>query len=170
MAVLAYGKEAFSSGLSHAVRRAIEFDFLSQREISQALRESRPLRNLYALKVPLQWTPEDEAPDKEKPPAQCVEEAYREALSTPASPYDSHPAAAQRIAWVEKMTGVPAPPVDERDAWSLFPDRNRVQDLLTRQVSSRIQAFIAHQEHLQQSAGMESDDEVVTLGLSSGKK
>jgi len=170
-AVLAYGKEAFSSGLSHAVRRAVEFDFLSQREIFQAVRESRPLRNLYDLKVPLQWAPEDEPAEKEKPPAQCIEEAYQEALSTPASPYDSHPATAQRIAWVEKMTGVASPPMDERDAWSLFPDRNRIQELVTRQVSSRVQAFIARQQEFQsQSAGTESEQEIVTLGLSSDKK
>ncbi len=141
-AVLAYGKEAFSSGLSHAIRRGVEFGFLSEREIAQALRESRPLRNLYSLKVPLQWGP-DEDPDQKKLPAQCIEEAYQEALSTLASPYDSHPAATKRIAWVEKMTGAPAPPMDERDAWSLFPDRNRIQALITGQVSSRVQAFIA---------------------------
>ena len=168
-AVLAYGKEAFSSGLRHAVRRAVEFDFLTQREISQAVRESRPLRNLYDLKVPLQWTPQDE--QIEKPPAQCIEEAYQEALSTPASPYDSHPAAVQRIAWVEKMTGVAASPMDERDAWSLFPDRNRMQELITRQVSARVQAFLARQQELHaQSEAMQGEDEIVSLGLSSGKK
>ena len=166
-AVLAYGKKPFSDGLRHAVRRGIEFDFLINREIGHALRESRPLRNLYALRMPPQWSPDDESPSDGRGPADLVEQAYEEALSAPPSPYDSHPPAAQRIAWVDKLTSVPEPPADETPAWSLIAERQKLQELMTTQLNARIRAFVARQQELRQVRAEADDDEVTSLGLSS---
>jgi Zn-dependent protease with chaperone function len=169
-AVLAYGKDAFSSGLRHVVRRGIEFDFLSRREITQAVRESRPLHNLYDLQVPPQWSKGDEEAENGKPPAQIIEEAYQEALSAPTSDYDSHPAPAQRLAWVDRMTGAPSPTPETSEAWSLFPEKGRIQELMTSQVGARLQAFIARQTEIQASLDrVKPDEEVVSLGLDSRK-
>jgi Zn-dependent protease with chaperone function len=170
-AVLAYGRAAFASGLQHVVRRGIEFDFVSNQEMATALRESRPLRNLYHLKVPaLEAKSVDEAED-EKSPAERIEEAYQSALNAPASPYDSHPSPVQRIAWVERLTNAPDSGPDGAEVWSLFPEKEKLQELITRKVGDRLRAYVAQQEIREaETEQLRPEDEVTTLGLGSGKR
>ncbi|HSF16452.1 MAG TPA: M48 family metalloprotease [Vicinamibacteria bacterium] len=164
-AVLAYGKRAFADGLRHAVRRAVEFDFLTNNEIHQALREGRALANLYRLDVPLKWNEGAEHSPEAKSPADAIENAYQEALSAVASPYDSHPPPNQRIAWVEKVTGAPEFANEDRDAWSLFPDRAKFEERMTAQVHENVQAMLAQQElYEQQMAEAQDGDEITSIG------
>ena len=54
------------------------------------------------------------------------------AIERAASPYDSHPPAAKRIEWVQEIAGQ-APPShdDDQEAWSLFENRQQIEERLT---------------------------------------
>ncbi len=49
-AAVTYGATAFADGLRHVIRRAVVFDLQSNQEVSLALSEDRPVRNLYQLR------------------------------------------------------------------------------------------------------------------------
>ncbi|WP_394829460.1 hypothetical protein [Pendulispora albinea] len=92
--------------------------------IREVLQKRMALVNLYTL------TPEQIASEKDL--AAEVEMAF----ARPASPYDSHPPAIQRIAWLKAFAarGALEPAAAERDeAWSLFTDAARIQEQMTQQ-------------------------------------
>lgn len=82
--------------------------------------ERRPFANLYAS-AGLPTTDEG-----------VLERKIEAHLSAEPSAYDSHPSPKDRIAWVRRLATNPLPALeDERDAWSLFEDRERLQLAMT---------------------------------------
>jgi Zn-dependent protease with chaperone function len=157
-AALLYGVKAFAQGLTHAIKRSIEFNVTANVEISQAEKEGRKVRNLYSLPFPQEWpepkkaedpeaeteepgnkeTVDKKAEDKEaeqaeqeKSPVEVVEEQFREAMKSPTSPYDSHPAPQKRIEWVERMGDVRQLEDDRQPAWDLLEDSQALQEKLS---------------------------------------
>ncbi|HLH54389.1 MAG TPA: M48 family metalloprotease, partial [Verrucomicrobiae bacterium] len=47
-----YGAHAFQAGLTHVIRRSIEFEAAANAEIQQSIQSRRPLQNLYQLPAP----------------------------------------------------------------------------------------------------------------------
>jgi Zn-dependent protease with chaperone function len=140
-AALTVGPAAFTEGLRHVVRRSVEFDDLAGREIEAVRLSGLALRSLYSL------TPDTVAERRgDTGAAAATAEEIREiharrlveAMTRPASPYDSHPEPSRRIAWVERLVGVPRTPSDDRPAWSLFRDRSELQRRMTAVVAGRI--------------------------------
>lgn len=123
-AVNAYGSKAFRRGLRHVIRRSIAFDEHVERSVSDATDLRRGWANLY------QYRPSKPVDDED------VAEKLQEQLETAASPYDSHPAPADRLAAAKELAaeGEPFADGDEDEAWSLFDDRESLERKMTEEV------------------------------------
>ena len=127
IAAFSYGPEAFARGLSHVVRRTIEFDAHVNATIVEVVDKSRPLANLYS------YEPETKAEASE------IELAVASAMDRDPSPYDSHPKPADRIRWVRELATSAAPTAeDETDVWSLFASRSEIESVMTAEVRAHL--------------------------------
>ena len=126
-ATFAYGSEAFVRGLRHVIAQSVRFDAHVNATLGDVLERERPLANLYRHE-----------PEK-KPKKKAVRQAIEEVLAAEPSPYDSHPAPRDRIAWVEAL-GAPGPDGEdgEVDAWSLFENREELEEQMTAEVRARV--------------------------------
>jgi hypothetical protein len=136
VAARTYGVEAFRSGLTHILRSEIAFNLLVERELAEAKKEGRPLRDLYEL-----------------PPADdlVVDERLEETLQRPTSQDDTHPSAADRFALVERVHSAAQPPASAM-AWELFADRS----VLTRDMMALVEATLA--QVAQESTGRSTEE------------
>lgn len=125
-AAFSYGPAAFESGLRHVVSTSVDFDARSSAVLNEVLEEKRGLRNLYRH--------EPSKPVDSGEVARAVEEA----LTRPASPYDSHPSPAERFALVSRLVGAPEPQDDGALAMDLFGDREAIEREMTREVKGRV--------------------------------
>lgn len=119
-----FGLKAFEEGLSHVVRRSIEFERLVNRELSEAISSKRSLLNLYELQDP--------------DPAglvRTIDEEFQKAVHHETSEYDTHPSPAERFRLASRVT-----PKEESTAtgmvWDLFSNREQ----LTSEMSSLVEA------------------------------
>lgn len=127
VAALAYGPEAFARGLTHVVRRAVEFDAHVNATLDEVVTKSRPLANLY------RYEPEQKAEGGD------VEAAVTAAMDREPSPYDSHPKPADRVRSVRELATSVAPAVDdEHDVWTLFARRDAIEEVMTSEVRARL--------------------------------
>jgi Zn-dependent protease with chaperone function len=128
----AYGGLAFATGLRHVAACDLAFDTHINGQITRALEAKEPLSNL--------WSPP--APALE--PASASEK-LEAALSRKPSPYDSHPAPADRIRWVERISGTAESPEEPSvTAWTLFSDRAAQERELTLLVYQQLAASGVH--------------------------
>ena len=137
IAAFAYGPEAFASGLTHVVRRSIEFDAHVNATLGEVVDKSRPLANLY------RYEPE------EKPAGAEVEESVTSAMEREPSPYDSHPKPIDRVRWVRELATSIAPAEDDdHDVWSLFASREEIEQVMTDEVRAHLaaQGVLVHSE------------------------
>jgi Zn-dependent protease with chaperone function len=127
-AVFAYGAQAFEDGLRHVIERGVRFDAHAGATLKEVVDGHVPLANLYTY-VPAQ-------PDAD------LSEAVRDALQRKSSPYDSHPAPAERFALVHALPqrSMDASPADNEPAWTLFADPVAVQRAMTAQVRANVLA------------------------------
>lgn len=115
-------------GLKHVIERSVQFEAHVNATVKEIVERQVPLANLYTHKP-------EEAPKKK-----VLRRSVEEALEAPASPYDSHPAPADRIPWVLALDA-PAPEGDgdaALDAWSLFEDRAVIEANMTAEIRSRV--------------------------------
>jgi Zn-dependent protease with chaperone function len=124
-AAAVYGGAVFADGLRHVVLRDVQFAAESNVVIRRSQEKSMAIANLYA--------PVEEGSVDRNHVAQAIEKA----MSDPGTPYNSHPPVERRIAWVAHF----APPAQmpaSAPAWSLFPDRARLQATMTSLVNLRL--------------------------------
>jgi Zn-dependent protease with chaperone function len=143
IAAFAYGGEAFDRGLSHVIRRTVEFDAHVNATLAEVVDNARPLANLY------RYAPET------KPEASEIDEAVKKAFEEEPSPYDSHPKPADRIRWVRQLrTTIAAREDDAVDVWDLFASRAEIEQRLTEEVRSRLaeQGVVVATEQADQQA------------------
>ena len=62
----------------------------------------------------------------------------QELMEQKPSPYDSHPAPRDRIAWVRKLAAAEPLPADERLVWSIFSERDRHEREMTNEVNQAL--------------------------------
>ena len=122
MAALKYGADAFEEGLTHAIRRSIEFPLTANREITLAVRAGRGVSNLYALA------------EREI----SVEYEVRKAVGRPTSEDDSHPSALDRFRLVRPF-GNTNRSVDTSMVWDLFEDRQAITMEMTTLIDKSIE-------------------------------
>jgi Zn-dependent protease with chaperone function len=131
-AAFLYGSADFEEGLRHVIQRAVHFDAHAGATLREVVERQQPLSNLYAHQP------------ASPPPASELDQAVMESLERTASAYDSHPSPMERIRCVRKLgaAGGAASPDDQADAWTLFADRERIEQLLTGELRANV--FRAH--------------------------
>lgn len=139
-AALAYGARAFEAGLRHVIEASVRFDAHVNATLQEVIEQKRPLPNLYRFQ-PLAARSQQE-----------VAEAIEQALRREPSAYDSHPAPADRIAWVHRLATPEAESsADDRDpVWSVFEDRDELERLMTAEIRK-----LVHERHGVEIAGGE---------------
>ncbi len=120
-AAFLYGSRSFEEGLRHVIARSVQFQAHANATIHEVSEKKVALANLYTFR-----------PEKGLPEAE-ISKAVESALAAPASPYDSHPAPADRFAWVRALAAQGAGHTlqDEQPVWGLFLDREAVERQLT---------------------------------------
>jgi Zn-dependent protease with chaperone function len=127
-AAYAYGSDAFARGLRHMIDRSVRFDAHLAATLGEVVQKKEPLANVYSF-VPT--TPVS---------AEEIDEAVTTAMNRPASPSDSHPRPADRIAWVTKLAAPPQQEAvdDSNEAWALVADREALEERMTAIVRARL--------------------------------
>lgn len=128
-AAFTYGGRAFERGLRHVIERSIRFDAFATATLNEVIQKKQPLANLYAYQPSALMSDND------------ISYQIEEAFNSEPSPYDSHPRPADRIRWVQAIPGAQTSSIDdERDAWTLFRDREALEKKLTVQVRLNVHA------------------------------
>jgi hypothetical protein len=123
MAAMKYGADAFEEGLTHAIRRSIEFPITANREIALAVQAGRGVSNLYGL-----------ASESET----SLEYEVRKAVGRPTSEDDTHPCALDRFRLVRPF-GNTNLLVDTTMVWDLFEDRQAITMEMTTLIERSIE-------------------------------
>lgn len=119
-----YSPQAFEEGLTHIIRREIEFEDIAYWEITNANKARRAVQNLYELK----------AMEEQK-----TEEKIKAAINRPTSEDDTHPSPAERFRLARRVTCnnelAPAGMV-----WDLFTNRAAVTDEMSSLINKQAKA------------------------------
>jgi len=118
VAIQRYGLEAFREGLSHVVRRSIEFEHLANTEIGEAITSQRPVANLYALQPPADPDVINE-----------LESSIRQALDTETTADDTHASPVDRFRLGGRINGGSSSGPDG-PAWTLFQDPDSLKQAM----------------------------------------
>ena len=102
-----YGAFAFECGLRHAIRRNLDFAAKANREIETAIKDRRPIQNLYGATTATDTT---------------VDHEFREAMTRTTTDDDTHPAPKDRFRLVAKIPWPNRPP-SAGFVWDLFAER-----------------------------------------------
>lgn len=117
-----FGAPAFEGGLRHVIRQSIEFHARADHEIEAALKEKRPVQNLYDAALPL---------------SRSVDDEVKRALERTTTEDDTHPAPLDRFRLVARVPA-PARPPAAGTVWELFRDRPTLTAELTASVEKNI--------------------------------
>jgi len=123
VAAQAYGPAAFEAGLRHVIHQTMAFASQADLEITDAIKSSRPLNNLY------------DAPLTESP---SLQQQFDVALTRPTSEDDTHPGPAERFRLIARIPD-PARHPTPGEVWDLFLDRAAI----TRELMAQIEANVA---------------------------
>jgi tetratricopeptide (TPR) repeat protein len=113
-----YGPQAFEQGLTHVVRKAVEFRYLATKEINESANAKRALQNLYDL-------PPSDNPD--------LEEEIKKSLERKTSEDDTHPSPTDRFRFTSRITNVGEQPVSGK-VWDLFKDKEALTTEMTKMI------------------------------------
>ncbi len=128
VAIQRYGMDAFRDGLTHIIRRSIEFDALANREFQAAGEAQRPLANLYELSVP----------DDPQYRAE-IQQLIDRALNAETTADDSHPSPKDRFRLGERIRST-SPPASQGAAWQLFANAAAIKARLHEAILLRVSA------------------------------
>lgn len=131
-AAVAFGAEAFSQGLIHAIRRSIEFSRAVDVLVKTAESSRQPIANLYV--------PASRAVNESDLALPTIEMAVKNALAEPGSPFDSHPPPAKRIEWVRRMAAAQQADTSTSGApvWDLLPTRAALENEMTQNANGSL--------------------------------
>lgn len=117
-----FGTTAFVNGLTHVIKRQIEFGKYADVEIEEALELKRPINNLYELKGNQDAT---------------IEEELNKALNSKTTEEDTHPSPADRFRYID---GIKTANVLEDNSLmsDLFEDWNALTEEMTKTIDARI--------------------------------
>jgi Zn-dependent protease with chaperone function len=123
VAAAKYGPQAFEDGLTHVIRRQVEFEDIVYWEITNANNARRAVSNLYELKP------------SEK---EGIEEKIREVMNRTTSEDDTHPSPVERFRLARRVTcnnnSAPTGMV-----WDLFTNRTAITDEMSLLISKQVE-------------------------------
>jgi hypothetical protein len=122
MAAMKYGARAFEEGLTHAIRRSVEFPAVANREITIAVNDGRSLHDLYGLGF-----------EKET----SIEGEIEKSLTRPTSEDDTHPSPADRFRFVRQI-GAGNHSDDPAMVWDLFQNREALTMEMTKLIDKSL--------------------------------
>lgn len=128
VAVRQYGADAFREGLTHVIRRDIEFNHVAEREINAAFGANRQMQNLYELNAR-----DDEAA------AQSIEQAIKDSIDRPTTEDDTHPSPHARFALASRIKSKKCAALPGM-VWDLFADRAAVTNEMNKMLETRVRA------------------------------
>ena len=119
-----YGHQAFEEGLTHVIRRQVEFEEIMYWEITDANKTQRSVQNLYELKPSMESR---------------VEERIKEEINRPTSEDDTHPSPVERFRLARRVTckneltyaGM---------VWDLFTDRAAITTEMSSEINRQAKA------------------------------
>jgi Zn-dependent protease with chaperone function/tetratricopeptide (TPR) repeat protein len=117
-----YGGENFEQGLTHVIRRSVEFHHSANREIAEAIEAKRPFQDLYSLETPGDGS---------------IEAEVEQTLSRPTSEDDTHPGPQDRFRLTRRVA-CSYPAADIGMVWDLFADPRAI----TREMSQTIESHV----------------------------
>jgi hypothetical protein len=124
VAALQYGPAAFEEGLTHVIRKSVEFNHLAAKEIDASLEGRRALQNVYELRL-------DQGSN--------FQQEIEESLNRETSEDDTHPCPNDRFRLTRKIAGA-----NESAAtgmvWDLFKNREALTDEMTSLIQSEVQS------------------------------
>jgi tetratricopeptide (TPR) repeat protein len=123
VAALQYGTLAFEEGLTHVVKKSVEFHHLAAIEIDACMAARRALQNLYELRV-------DQNPD--------LDEEIESTLNRETSEDDTHPCPNDRFRLTRKIAGANEVPATGM-VWDLFKNREALTNEMTSLIQSEVQ-------------------------------
>jgi Zn-dependent protease with chaperone function/tetratricopeptide (TPR) repeat protein len=129
VAVHQYGADAFREGLTHVIRRDIEFNHVADKEINAALSSNRALQNLYEM------TEQNEEIKKD------LEQMYHENIARPTTEDDTHPSPNDRFKWASQIKSRETAPISGM-VWDLFKNRETLTNEMNALLESRIKAMM----------------------------
>ena len=122
VSALKYGPLAFEEGLTHVVRKSVEFHHLAAKEIDASVEARRALQNLYELRL-------DQSSN--------LEQEIEESLNRKTSEDDTHPSPNDRFRLTRRISGANEVPASGT-VWDLFKNR----EALTNEMTSIIQSEV----------------------------
>ena len=129
VAVYQYGADAFREGLTHVIRRDIEFNHVAEKEINAAFSANRALQNLYEMSV------ESEGAKK------SLEQEFNEQISRPTTEDDTHPSPQDRFKLIEQIKSKETAPISGQ-VWDLFKDKEALTSEMSALLESRLKAMM----------------------------
>ena len=124
VAALQYGPLAFEEGLTHVVRKNVEFHHLATKEIEDAVALRRTLQNLYELR--LEQTSN-------------LQQHIDGSLNRETSEDDTHPSPNDRFRLTRKITGANELPATGM-VWDWFTNREALTSEMTSLIQSRVRS------------------------------
>ncbi len=129
VAVHQYGADAFREGLTHVIRREVEFNHIAEREINVAFTHNRALQNLYEISV------QDEQVKK------SLEQECSEIMQRPTTEDDTHPSPNDRFKLASQIKCKESAPVSGL-VWDLFRDRESLTNEMNKLLEQRLRAVM----------------------------
>jgi tetratricopeptide (TPR) repeat protein len=124
VAALMYGPHAFEEGLTHVIRKSVEFHHLAAKEIDACVQAQRALQNLYELRV-------DQNPD--------LQQEIDASLNRETSEDDTHPCPNDRFRLTRRIAGANELPATGM-VWDLFKNREALTNEMTSLIQSEVQS------------------------------
>ncbi len=122
VAAAKYGAQAFEEGLTHVVRKSVEFRFITNHEINQSANARRALQNIYELP---------------RPAKNDIDSQTEESLSRETTEDDTHPSPNDRFRLTRKVTSQSEPPIAGM-VWDLFRDKAALTAEMTAAVQQQL--------------------------------
>jgi tetratricopeptide (TPR) repeat protein len=129
VAVHQYGADAFREGLTHVIRREVEFNHIAEREINVAFTHNRALQNLYEISV------QDEQVRK------SLDDECSGIIKRATTEDDTHPSPQDRFKLVSRIKCKESAPIDGM-VWDLFRDRESLTVEMNKLLEQRLRAVM----------------------------
>ncbi len=128
VAVFHFGADAFKEGLTHVIRRDIEFNAIATAELNASLSAGGKMGNMYAM-IPQTASIATE-----------LEGKFNEELSRDTTEDDTHPSPRDRFELADRITAKTAEPLAGQ-VWDLIADRESLTAELNEQLVKDLNAF-----------------------------